>query len=230
MKKKLLFTLLALLVIQSISAQTYLNIYLDETGEALFLGETLEQPIFPGGIDLNNDYIAGTTQELTSKQGELWTFSYSLDNSEINIILPKYAIIKDISNGEISVEKNQMTVYASGSVSFDYIIEEYDESQVVLFWIVTILTIPLIILFIIYKFKRKSKKPQDKLEIIKGVLNEREKLILEKLKQQKQIKSSTLRKLCDLPKASFSRHLQELEKKDLIKRTGEGRNKTISLK
>ena len=53
--------------------------------------------------------------------------------------------------------------------------------------------------------------------------------LLKHLKQTGKIKSSFLRKKCDIPKASFSRHLQELERKKLIKRTGEGKNKFVEV-
>ena len=67
------------------------------------------------------------------------------------------------------------------------------------------------------------------MEIIKQVLSDREKLILDKLKETGKIKSSYLRKMVDIPKASFSRHIQELEKKGLVKRIGEGKNKIVEL-
>ena len=41
---------------------------------------------------------------------------------------------------------------------------------------------------------------------------------------------SHLRKLTYIPKASFSRHIQELEKKGLINRSGEGKNKFVEIK
>lgn len=41
---------------------------------------------------------------------------------------------------------------------------------------------------------------------------------------------SYLRKYCNIPKASFSRHINELENKKLIKKSGLGKNKFIELK
>ena len=81
-----------LLFVNLASAYTYLNIYVDETGNALFLGETNEQTEslnFPEGIEVKNGDVIGGTQELTSKQGEVWSFSYFLEGAEINVVLPK---------------------------------------------------------------------------------------------------------------------------------------------
>ena len=60
-------------------------------------------------------------------------------------------------------------------------------------------------------------------------MNERERNIIDKLKETGKIKGSQLRRMLEIPKASFSRHIQELEKKGIVKRTGEGRNRFIEL-
>ena len=54
-------------------------------------------------------------------------------------------------------------------------------------------------------------------------------MILNKLKETGRIKGSYLRSMCDIPKPSFYRHILELEKKGLVKRSGDGRNKFIEL-
>ncbi|GBE19947.1 hypothetical protein BMS3Abin17_00678 [archaeon BMS3Abin17] len=226
--KKILLILLCLTLIQSISAYTYLNIYVEETGEALFLGETNEQLSLPEGVEISKEEVKGTTQELTSKTGEVWSFSYSLNGAELYVILPKGAVIKNLNNGEISLEKEQFSIYAKESVEVEYTIEPVGESYL---YIAIIVLIALIIFYIIKKKKTKSKKGNnpDKIKIVEGLLNDREKLIISEVKKAGKIKNSQLRKRCDIPKASFSRHLQELEKKNLIKRDGEGKNKIVSL-
>lgn len=243
MHKKIILMCFILIVVVifntfSISAQTFINIYVDETGNALFLGETDKEIELPDGVEISNGEIIGKTQELTSKQGEFWTFEYSLENAEMNVILPKGAVIKELVEGEIGIEDNQISIYIKDNVSVSYIIEEQKKSFNWIVLISIILIFALVILYSSFKLKKnrdiekktKKIKKLDRLEIVKDVLNEREKIIIEKLKDKKQIKSSILRKLCDIPKASFSRHVQELEKKGLIKRTGEGKNKIISLK
>ena len=65
-------------LMQTASAYTYLNIYIDDSGDAEFLGETDQTLTLPKGITVIDGKIRGTTQTLTQKIGEIWTFSYSL--------------------------------------------------------------------------------------------------------------------------------------------------------
>ena len=250
MKKLVVLLAVILISLQLASAISFINIYVDETGETLFLGETdttfLE---LPSGIELSNGEIRGTTSELTNKQGELWSISYSLENSEIDLIFPKGTTIKSISDGEISVsEEGIISVYFTDNIEVSYTIEKIQEplipsKNIPVIVILVVIMLILIVYIINYakrekpetKEKVKTSKPKpkkkeiDKLSLIKKVLSEREKLIVNKLKSTGKIKSSYLRKMCDIPKASFSRHIQELEKKGLIKRTGEGKNKFVEL-
>lgn len=229
MKKEVASIFIFLILVQTISAYTYLNIYLDETGEALFLGETNEQLNLPEGIEISNGDIKGTTQELTSKTWEIWSFSYSLNNAEIYTVLPKGAVIKNVESGEISLEKEQFSIYAKNNIGVEYTIEDISEDYLY----IAIIALIAIGLFLGYlnreKFRFKKQDNIDKIKIVEGLLNDREKLILSEVKKAGKIKSSQLRKICDIPKASFSRHLQELEKKKLIKRDGEGKNKIVEI-
>jgi len=232
------------LVIQVLSASTYLNIYLDGTGSAEFLGETNETNEtlnLSQGIFIIDGKVYGVTQELTSKFGDSWTFSYFFPNSDIKVILPNGAKIKNFSQGELFIERNRIVVYFQNNSSIEYTLESSKKSliYVVIFSLIFIL-IGIMVYFyrkkIINLFtkkrilkKVKNKKKENKLSIIKQVLNDREKLIIDRLEATGKIKMSRLRKICDIPKASFSRHIQELEKKKIIKRIGEGKNKFIEL-
>ena len=101
-----------------VSASLYLNIYLDEKGNAEFLGETNENPLLPEGISVNNGNIIGSTDQLTNKNAEIWRFSYTLNKANINIILPKGAVIKNITKGEVYIDNNQIAVYSQSSIDF----------------------------------------------------------------------------------------------------------------
>ncbi len=231
--KKLIFFFITVILLNQASAYTYLNIYLEENGEAVFLGETSENLQLPDNIFVEDGIIKGSTQLLTNKQGELWTFVYELDGAELNLILPKNAILKSLSNqnSEITIIKDQISIYARDEIGITYTIQENNNQTFPL--IIPIITLLIIILFSAYyliKINKKKYKGQDNLEIIKQVLSERQKLILENLKKAGKIKSSYLRALTQLPKASFSRHINELEKKFLIKRSGEGRNKFVEIR
>jgi len=233
--KILLLLAFALFLITPLaSAATFLNIYIDETGKVTFSGETDKQLDLPAGIELNNGIISGETQELTSKQGSVWTFSYELSNSDFYIVLPENSVIKKTSNGEIYIEDTQLSIYASDEIEINYVIEEEECKTCSL----TPVLIILLIVVVIYYWRLTKKKPkktkeekpkEDKLEIIKQVLNDREKQIIDKLKETGKIKGSYLRRACNIPKPSFYRHILELEKKGLVKRSGDGRNKFIEL-
>lgn len=244
-KKFLLVALVFFGLVGFASAATQINIYVDVNGDALFLGETDGSPELPEGVSVRDGQILGATSELTSKQGNVWTFDYGLEDSEFNVVFPEGAVIKELSNGEIYLDGRQIAVFVVGGVSVSYTIEETSNnvegpSVLILFGVIVFAIVILGVVFLINFRKRekkekkqdkkiKQKKP-DKIEMIKQVLNEREKLILEKLKETGKIKTSYLRKMLDIPKASFSRNLQELEKKELVKRTGEGKNKFVELK
>ena len=100
MKKLLLVGFIFIFLVNYASAYTNINIYIDEAGSALFLGETNEKIDLPLGVEIKNEEIIGKTHKLTTKQGEIWSFFYSLENAELNIILPKSTIIKSVQMGK----------------------------------------------------------------------------------------------------------------------------------
>ncbi len=237
------FVLVTMVLVPYASASTYLNIYIDSSGNAEFLGETNETNatlVLPVGVYIADGKVRGTTSALTTKNGEVWTFSYSLNNAEIKAILPEGSSIENLSNGEISLERNRIAVYFQDTNSISYTIGNVSNSN---FNSTTlIIAIILLVALLIYLFRlkisslfkpkviyKKSKVKEKKVESIKHLLSDRENFILEKLKQTGKIKMSQLRKLSEIPKASFSRHIQELEKKKLLTRTGEGKNKFVEL-
>ncbi len=231
---KLFLFFITVFLISSASAQTVINIYVDSSGRALFLGTTDEDVVLPDGVNLNNGEISGFTTELTNKQGELWEFSYSLDDASLNVILPTSAVIKSASPSEISLNGNRISVFSEDNVTVSYELQEiiepgfFTRTNIPILIVLIAIAFILVIYLVNFTNREKRNKP-DKLETIKQVLNEREKLIVDKLRSTGKIKSSFLRKELGMPKASFSRHLQELEKKGLVKRSGEGKNKFIEL-
>jgi len=225
---RLPITILAiLLLIPSVIATSFITIYVEENGEVAFFGETDEDLVLPLGISISNGEIMGKTNELTNKQGVTWEFSYELKNAEMEIVLPKGTVITKLENGEV-YSNGQISVYGFESVKVGYEIREIDNNiNYLLYGLLLIIVI--IILIILFKKHNKKYISKDKIRKLDNVLNDREKLILKNLKETGKIKSSFLRKKCDIPKASFSRHLQELERKKLIKRTGEGKNKFVEV-
>ena len=126
MKKVLILFAIILLQLTLASAISFINVYIDETGEATFLGETDETTLdLLSGISLFNGEIRGTTSELTNKQGELWSILYSLENSEIDLIFPKGTTIKSIGDGEISVSNEGIiSIYFIDNIEISYTIEK----------------------------------------------------------------------------------------------------------
>jgi uncharacterized membrane protein len=232
-KRELFFLLACVFLVGPVSAQTYINIYLDESGNAIFLGITEAEAEFPEGISVNNGRITGQTSALTSKNGPLWAFEYFLEGSELRIIFPERASIKSIAGGEIYLEKGRINAYALNGTRIEYTIDKRAEKRLSGFILVGIISALIIGAFSIYLKTRGGKIfPKgrgDRISEISHILNQRERTILDNLKSTGKIKSSYLRKKCDIPKASFSRHIRELDKKSLVKISGEGKNKFIEL-
>jgi len=218
MPNKLTLSLLLLVLLLSFSsALSQLTITLDSSGNANFADGT-------------------TTNNLTSKTGEIWSFSYSSQGNEIELILPKNSEILDVTADSILTQDNRITLLSNDKISVRY--KVYQGSDNFFLYIASAIGVILILILSYYyyfiklkpKVEKIEKKAKDKFAIIKKVLNERENIILNNLKKSGKIKMSHLRKTTDIPKASFSRHLQELEKKKLIRRTGEGKNKFVEIK
>lgn len=237
-----LFSLLVLFFIPTASAFTYINLYVDESGTSIFIGETdsISLPL-PEGVRIDErGQILGRTNEITNKQGDIWTFKYTLFSAEMNIIFPEGTTILNISNpgAIISLEGKRISVFAKDSIEINYKIEDNNTllSKLPLVLVLTGILIVLIVFLINYSRREKNfpeknenkNKEDHNLNFLK-LLNERERLIIKKLRETGKVKSSYLRKLLNIPKASFSRHVQELEKKRLVKRSGDGKNKILEL-
>jgi len=205
-------------LLSGVSATSNLNIFLDESGNALFLGLGDGGINMPEGIIYSNGRIKGETTSLTNKEGNIWEFKFELENAEMQIILPEGSRILE-TDGEIGIYREQFSIFASDRVSIKYVIEDV-ESNSLIFVLISLL---ILIISAIFFSKNKKKKRIH----IDDLLNERERKILRELEKSGKIKSSVLRKKVEIPKASFSRHLKELEKKRLISVSGEGRNKII---
>jgi uncharacterized membrane protein len=239
MKKLILLLTLTIFLANSVTAFTFLNIYLDDKGQATFIGETSDSPILPEGIQIQNNNIFGKTSTLTNKQADLWSFSYTLEGADIILILPEGSVIKDISNGDISISDNQISISSTDEINITYEIDESlidtKSSGFILLGLILTAALIILIVFLINYSKRekhgRAKVPAktDKLKLLTSILTDREKTIIKQLKSSGKIKQSYLRKLTKIPKASFSRHIQQLEKKKLIKRSGEGKNKFVEL-
>jgi len=227
----LIFIFVFLVLASNVSAYTFINIYLDESGSALFFGGTDEVLSLPEGIKVSDEEIIGKTPELTTKKGEIWRFSYYLKNADISLILPKGAAIRSIDEGEIYIKENRISISNSGGINLTYVIEE-QPGDLFLWFVLSFIILGVLVIAFFYVRQKRLKhdnRIKRKDDLMKKILNERENLILDKLRGTGKIKASQLRKICDIPKASFSRHVRELERKELLRRIGEGKNKFLVL-
>lgn len=231
---------LSMLFLSITSAQT-VNFYISENGEVDVVGQSSLNLTLPSGIEQQGSSIFGITQELTGKIGEIWEFNFSTNlETRINIYLPDYASIENVGEVGISREKNQIVISKTGKeIEFEYKLGQAPENYNYLYVIIGVLAITAAI-FIYLRYRKKhrpvkiTKNRINRLKIIKDTLNARELAIISKLEEYKKnkikIKQNHLRKVLNIPKASFSRHIQELDKKKVIIRSGEGKNKFIVLK
>ena len=74
MGKSFIILLITLIFLaHAASAYTYINIYLDSSGNAQFFGQTNETNLslfLPSGISVQNGQISGITQDITIKNKE----------------------------------------------------------------------------------------------------------------------------------------------------------------
>lgn len=232
-----------------VSGQSNIIITLDEGGVATFLGNGTNYSALPEGVLYKNGTIEGSTSTLTKKNDETWSFSFFLRNSSLEVYLPEAAVVKDLE-GELSVnDRQQIKVYANNTIKVSYVLPTESllalankkKNDIFLLSVIFAGLIAGILIFgreylhkqlqVLTKKKRpnKEKDTNKKFTLITQLLNSKENQILSILRERGPMKSSYLQRMSQIPKSSFFRNLQELEKKRLITRFGGGRNKIINL-
>ena len=231
MKKTLIFLSVFFFLISSVSA-TYItgDIHINELGEAIFKVET-DVPLNIPELNFKDGKLTGETSVLTSKEKELWTFSLnenSYDSIFLNIHLPSN--LNSISTIEgnkniIDIDSKTITIIDENELNFStsYTLNER-KNYAWLVWLIIFL-IASLIYFAIKKIRSKKQKLKQAFPYI----NENEQKILEAL-MNSPIRQKELRKKLNIPKASFTRYILNLEKKKLIQREGEGKNKILKIK
>lgn len=206
------------------------NIKIYENGLATFNVET-DTPVNIEGLTFTNNKLSGTTNVLTKKEGNIWTFALnfpSYENILLDIELPKSVeVITNISGVQnaINPDNKIISIADSGKLNFSvsYKIKQTTDYSWII-WITIIIVIVLVII-IYYRFKKKKER----LEHIMPIINENEQKIISLL-MKKRMRQKQLRETLNIPKASFTRYMLNLEKKKLIIREGEGKNKVVKLK
>ncbi|MFA4953262.1 MAG: winged helix-turn-helix transcriptional regulator [Candidatus Pacearchaeota archaeon] len=237
MKKSLLFIsfILFVFLIQFVSA-SYISgdIYISKTGEVSFDAQS-DIDIGVLGINFNNNVLNGETEYLTMKENGVWTFY--LNGSNYNNILLDIHLPKELESIKSVDSEIDNVIYIDNHIiilidknknldfSVKYELRKINDNSFIYFWLFFCL-IFLVIAYLIFIFLNRGKK---KLKEFFPYINDNEKKILECL-MKSEMRQKELRKKLELPKASFSRYIFNLEKKRLIVREGEGKNKIIRLK
>lgn len=226
--------LLVFLLLNFVSAQ-YISgdVYLYSNGEARFFVYS-DVDIGEEGLvfDSEKQRLTGTTEMLVSKQGGVWTFSLNLDEYETILL-------------DVHLPKNLDQVTGLSGVDYIFDTDEkvfsligYDEelrfevsyrlnSETDFSWLLFVVIGFLLIVVIYLLARRRSRRRR--LNYVLPIINDNEKKIV-KLLMKKSMRQAMIRKKLDMPKASFSRYMINLENKKLIVREGEGKNKIVKLK
>ncbi len=240
MKNLILIALLALFIISTAhAAEYYADVILDisQDGSTIISGTTNHPKL-----------DARTTAEFTSMQKGNWTFEIDLNETFsaylFEIILPPKAQTTDIKiSGEyrITTRDSRILIIASGegqplTAKIKYT-NQTENLQPNYIQIAAAIIIFIVIIFFANKrINNKDKKTlaqkteTKKAHINKEALTERQVLIFEYL--EKKGKSATQKEIetaLHIPKASLSRNLAALERKELIKKEAKGMTMVISI-
>ncbi|MCX6800633.1 MAG: helix-turn-helix domain-containing protein [Candidatus Diapherotrites archaeon] len=236
--------LFAVLLLSSCAAQEYyadVKIVLSENGSAEISGTSNHELFVPG-----------QTQEFTSKQGAIWSLDISAPEtfSQIvyEIIFPEGASIeKIVLPGNYRVETNGSQISIIGvaensqfNAEADYLILPKNFSDYVLPAILLLLflaAIAAVLYFLVFREKKflekespRETEPAPK-KYNKESLTERQLQIIDYLeKKGSAVMQSELQKSLGLPKASLSRNLDSLARKEIISKERKGMSMVVFLK
>lgn len=199
-------------------------------GRVIFNAET-DVAVELEGLVFDGESLIGTTNLLTSKEGDIWTLNLDFpeyDEIFLQIKFPRnLEEIVGIEGREhiIDLDDKVVVIIDSGKLDFTarYTLGNYfSYSFIVWFFIILIIVAG----FWLYTRARRKK---ERLEHILPIIGENEQKIIDLLMKEP-MRQKALREKLGIPKASFSRYMLNLEKKKLIVREGEGKNKIVRLK
>lgn len=229
---KLTLLIMVVVLISQASAQYIIgDIYLDENGDARFDVES-DVSLEIQGLSFSANKISGETSELTSKQGGVWEFTLNLGDYEdilLDIHLPKnLRSIRTIQGVDSIIDIDSRIVSLIDSDKELFFKVDYDlrnSSNYTLLYLLGVVILAVAIAYYFFNFRNKKKK----LDSVFPLINENEQKILELL-MRKPMRQKQAREILKIPKASFTRYMINLEKKKLIFREGEGKNKILRVK
>lgn len=210
----------------------YGDIYIEDDGRAIFsVNSDIELDL--GGLTFNENRITGETKELVSLENGVWSFL--LDLGYYDTILVDVHLSENMQN-LLSLEGvnffigfDEKTIsFIDGEIEF-FILMEYELDYTPSYGFLYFLGTLVVIFFVFALLAKFNKRKEKKLKGVFPFVNDKEKAILELL-MKKSRRQKEVRKKLKIPKASYSRYLVNLEKKKLIIREGEGKNKILKLK
>jgi len=230
---KLIVVLAALLVLFPLTSASYINgdIYVAEDGKTSFNVES-DIDLRVSGLAYENEMIKGQTSMLTSKQGDVWTFALDFgkyDNMLLEVHFPKsLKAIQSIEGIDRILDTSEKTVtLVDSNKELDFSINYKLGDSNNYGWIYFIIFVLAFLGVGFYAFNVYKKKYR--INTLMPVLNENEEKIIKAL-MENPMRQKALREKLGIPKASFTRYIINLEKKKLIIREGEGKNKVLRVK
>lgn len=208
------------------------DIYINGEGKASFYVET-DTDISIDGLEFSGNELRGNTDLLTFKDKDVWGFNLDLAEYEtilLDIHLPKNVDKVFSTSGVDNLfdieEKIVSLIDNNKKLNFEVRYSTKDDfSYGFLFWIFGFSIA--IFLLIFYFYKKGSVKR--KLSRVFPFINNNEKNIINLLINQ-HLRQKEVREKLGIPKASFTRYILNLEKKGIILREGEGKNKILKVK
>lgn len=187
----------------------------------------------------NHPLLQGTSQEFTSKKGIYWTLNITIDETfdsyiyELN--LPKNSFINYLKTPQLSRildDGNGITIIGTGENQQFVIIVQYSisvfvsEGSKILKPFLYLVVVALIAGAYLFFTKKKTKLTYDP-----KTLTRRQNLIMNVVRKSKDpITQAKIERITGLPKASLSRNIESLVKKELIEKHRRGMSNVITLK
>jgi len=235
---RLVICILALVVIvlsPYVSAQyIYGDIYVESDGNVRFDVQS-DSDLGIVELSVGDERITGETELLTKKENGEWTFnignSISYEYIFLDLHLPtNLRFIRSISGLDNILDINgKIITIVDNDKELDFEVKYSlfrEENYALSYFFGGFILLLVLVLVLYYK---KSKNGKSRLDYILPMVNDSEKLIIENL-MKRNYRQKELRKKLEIPKASFARYMINLEKKKLIVRDGEGKNKVVRLK
>lgn len=231
--KRVILLITMIMLIAGIASASYISgdVYISENGEARFSVES-DREISVSGLSFENNKTEGYTEELVRKENGVWIFALNLgdyQNIVLDIHLPKNLdSVKSIQGVDNIIDFDDRIISLVDSdkkLEFEVAYTLKKGQDYSLFLGVIIAVLAALAVYLTVKILKKKRN----IDFILPMINDNEKKIVELL-MKKPMRQKEIRKQLNLAKASFSRYMYNLEKKRIILREGEGKNKIVKLK